>query len=148
MTESSTVFLWHSHQEPLYYRSDLIETPPTNWDELLATAKEVHSSNPDVYGFAIPTDITSGTDELLNFIYQNGGALVDDKGEITFDTEANVGTLEYLKQFNDEKLVPDVVSTARGDQATLFAMVILQCSYQVHGRRKHLIRPLIQHLTR
>ena len=105
----------------LYYRSDLIETPPTNWDELLATAKEVHSSNPDVYGFAIPTDITSGTDELLNFIYQNGGALVDDKGEITFDTEANVGTLEYLKQFNDEKLVPDVVSTARGDQATLFA---------------------------
>ena len=52
----------------LYYRSDLIETPPTNWDELLATAKEVHSSNPDVYGFAIPTDITSGTDELLNFI--------------------------------------------------------------------------------
>lgn len=105
----------------LYYRSDLIETPPTNWDELLETAKEVHSSNPDVYGFAIPTDITSGTDELLNFIYQNGGALVDDKGEITFDTEANVGTLEYLKQFNDEKLVPDVVSTARGDQATLFA---------------------------
>ena len=52
---------------------------------------------------------------------QNGGALVDDKGEITFDTEANVGTLEYLKKFNDEKLVPDVVSTARGDQATLFA---------------------------
>lgn len=105
----------------LYYRSDLIEMAPTNWDELFETAKKVHAENSDVYGFAIPTDITSGTDELLNFIYQNDGALVDDKGNITFSTDANVGTLEYLKKFNDEKLVPDVVSTARADQAKLFA---------------------------
>lgn len=105
----------------LYYRSDLIEMAPTNWDELFETAKKVHAENSDVYGFAIPTDITSGTDELLNFIYQNDGALVDDKGDITFSTDANVGTLEYLKKFNDEKLVPDVVSTARADQAKLFA---------------------------
>lgn len=105
----------------LYYRSDLIEMAPTNWDELFETAKKVHAENSDVYGFAIPTDITSGTDELLNFIYQNDGALVDDKGNITFRTDANVGTLEYLKKFNDEKLVPDVVSTARADQAKLFA---------------------------
>ena len=104
----------------LYYRSDLIETAPTDWNELFDIAKEVHTNNPDVYGFAIPTDVTSGTDELLNFIYQNDGALVDDKGEITFSTQANIETLEYLKKFNDEKLVPDVVSTARGDQATLF----------------------------
>lgn len=105
----------------LYYRSDLIEMAPTNWDELFETAKKVHAENSDVYGFAIPTDITSGTDELLNFIYQNDGALVDDKGNITFSTDANVGTLEYLKKFNDEGLVPDVVSTARADQAKLFA---------------------------
>lgn len=105
----------------LYYRSDLIEMAPTNWDELFETAKKVHAENSDVYGFAIPTDITSGTDELLNFIYQNDGALVDDKGDITFSTDANVGTLEYLKKFNDEGLVPDVVSTARADQAKLFA---------------------------
>lgn len=105
----------------LYYRSDLIEMAPTNWDELFETAKKVHAENSDVYGFAIPTDITSGTDELLNFIYQNDGALVDDKGNITFSTDANVGTLEYLKKFDDEGLVPDVVSTARADQAKLFA---------------------------
>ena len=105
----------------LYYRSDLIDKAPTNWDELYETAKEVKAKNEGIYGFAIPTDVTSGTDELLNFIYQNDGALVDDKGEITFSTEANAGTLEFLKKFNDEKLVPDVVSTARGDQAKLFA---------------------------
>ena len=105
----------------LYYRSDLIDKAPTTWDELFNTAKEVKAKNSDIYGFAIPTDITSGTDELLNFVYQNNGALVNDKGEYTFNTEANVGTLEYLKKFNDEGLVPDVVSTARADQAKLFA---------------------------
>ena len=96
----------------LYYRSDLIDKAPTTWDELFNTAKEVKTKNSDIYGFAIPTDITSGTDELLNFVYQNNGALVNDKGEYT---------LEYLKKFNDEGLVPDVVSTARADQAKLFA---------------------------
>lgn len=105
----------------LYYRSDLIDKAPTTWDELFNTAKEVKTKNSDIYGFAIPTDITSGTDELLNFVYQNNGALVNDKREYTFNTEANVGTLEYLKKFNDEGLVPDVVSTARADQAKLFA---------------------------
>lgn len=105
----------------LYYRSDLIDKAPTTWDELFNTAKEVKTKNSDIYGFAIPTDITSGTDELLNFVYQNNGALVNDNGEYTFNTEANVGTLEYLKKFNDEGLVPDVVSTARADQAKLFA---------------------------
>ena len=53
----------------LYYRTDLIETAPTNWDELFATAEKVKKENPDMYGFAVPTDITSGTDELFNFIY-------------------------------------------------------------------------------
>ena len=76
----------------LYYRSDLIDKAPTTWDELFNTAKEVKTKNSDIYGFAIPTDITSGTDELLNFVYQNNGALVNDKGEYTFNTEANVGT--------------------------------------------------------
>ncbi len=105
----------------LYYRSDLIEKAPSNWDELYETAKSVKAANPDIYGFAFPTDVTSGTDELLNFIYQNKGALVDSEGNYSFNTPENVATLEYLKKFNEDGLVPDVVSTARADQASLFA---------------------------
>lgn len=104
----------------LYYRTDLVPTPPTNWEELLNTAKEVKAANPDVYGFAIPTDITSGTDELLNFIYQNKGRMVNEKGEYTLNTPENIATLEYLKSFQDAGVIPDPVSTARSDQAKLF----------------------------
>ena len=104
----------------LYYRKDLIDTPPTTWDELLETAKEVKAKNADMYGFAIPTDITSGTDELFNFIYQNGGSATDAEGNIKLDTKENIETLEYLKEFQTAGLIPDPIGTARGDQAQLF----------------------------
>ena len=104
----------------LYYRTDLIETPPITWDELLATAEEVTKANPEIYGFAIPTDITSGTDELFNFIYQNGGSATDDDGNIKLVTAENIETLEFLKEFNDKKIIPDPVATSRSDQAKMF----------------------------
>lgn len=104
----------------LYYRTDLVKTPPKNWNELLATAQEVHKANPKVYGFSVPTDIQSGTDELLNFIYQNNGKIVDKEGKFVLNSKENIETLEYLKKFNKDGVIPDPVSTARGDQATLF----------------------------
>ena len=57
-----------------------------------------------MYGFAIPTDITSGTDELFNFIYQNGGSATDKEGNIQLATPENIEALEYLKKFNDTDL--------------------------------------------
>ncbi|MFV0499777.1 MAG: extracellular solute-binding protein [Bacilli bacterium] len=104
----------------LYYRKDLIKNVPTTWDELLNTSKEISANNPDMYGFAIPTDITSGTDELFNFIYQNGGSATDKEGNIKLSTPENIATLEYLKKFNDAGIIPDPVDTSRSDQAQLF----------------------------
>ncbi len=104
----------------LYYRTDLIETVPKTWEELIATAEAVTKENPEVYGFAIPTDITSGTDELFNFIYQNGGSATDKDGNIKLATTENIKTLEFLKEFNDKKIIPDPVATSRSDQAKMF----------------------------
>lgn len=104
----------------LYYRTDLIQNPPKNWDELLQTAREVHAKDSKVYGFAIPTDLESGTDEIFNFIYQNGGRIVDKDGKYTLNSKENVEALTYLKKFSDEGLIPDPVSMKRNDQATLF----------------------------
>ena len=104
----------------LYYRKDLIPTPPTTWDELLETAKKVKSENPDMYGFAIPTDLTSGTDELLNFIYQNGGSVTDADGNIKLNTKENVETLNFLKKFQEAGIIPDPIATERSSQAPMF----------------------------
>lgn len=104
----------------LYYRKDLIKEAPKTWEELLTTAEKVHEENPNIYGFAIPTDITSGTDELFNFIYQNGGAATDKDGNIKLSTPENIKTLEFLKRFNDKKIIPDPVATKRAGQAQMF----------------------------
>lgn len=104
----------------LYYRKDLISTPPTTWDELLETAKKVKVDNPDMYGFAIPTDLTSGTDELLNFIYQNKGTVTDAEGNIKLNTKENVATLNYLKKFQEAGVIPDPIATERSSQAPMF----------------------------
>lgn len=101
----------------LFYRSDLIENPPTTWDELYETAKKINAEK-GMYGFAIPGDPTTGTDELLNFIYQGEGKIVDKDGNFTIDSPENIETLKYLAQFKD--IVPDVVSTKRSDQAQMF----------------------------
>lgn len=101
----------------LYYRSDLIETPPTNWDELLEIALKVNEEH-GIYGFSIPTDITHGTPELLNFIYQNEGRMVDENGDYTLNSDENVEALEYLSKFKD--IIPDPVGTKRSDQTDIF----------------------------
>src|SRR5699024_4795404 len=98
---------------------DLIDTPPTTWAELFGTATMVNEEH-DIYGFAIPTDISSGTDEILNFIYQNEGSITDEEGNIQLATPENIETLELLKTFNDANLIPEPVSTARSDQAPMF----------------------------
>lgn len=101
----------------LYYRSDLIENPPTTWEELLETAKAVNEEH-GIYGFSLPTDIEAGTDEILNFIFQGGGLIVDEAGDFIINSPENVITLDYLKEFVG--IIPDPVGTARKDQVDLF----------------------------
>ncbi len=104
----------------LFYRTDLIDTPPTTWDELYETAKKVQEENPDIKGFAIPTDITHGADELLNFIYQAGGRVVDEEGNYTLNTPENIEAFEFLAKFGEDDLIPDPVGTKRKDLPALF----------------------------
>ena len=104
----------------LFYRSDLIDQAPANWEELLETAETVSAEN-DMYGFAIPTDLGNGAHELMSFIYQNEGYVVDENGEFTINSDANVETLEYLALFNEQDgVIPNVVETDRDEQVQMF----------------------------
>lgn len=102
----------------LFYRSDLIEKPPTNWDELLETARAVNEEH-GIYGFGIPGDQSATTTaELLSFFYQGGGRVTDEAGNFVINSPENIATLEYLTEFAD--IVPNPVGLNRDDQATLF----------------------------
>lgn len=104
----------------LYYRSDLIKTPPTNWQELLETTKLVKSEHPDMYGFSLTTDIKEGTDEILDFIYQNNGTVTDEQGNIKLNTKENIDTLNYLKEFQKSGVISDPIGTTTESQVQMF----------------------------
>ncbi|SDX12232.1 extracellular solute-binding protein [Celeribacter indicus] len=66
---------------------------PTTWEELLAAAKAV-SENTDADGFGMPADTTdTAMHAWMNFLYSNGGAILDADGNVTFDSPAVVETL-------------------------------------------------------
>ncbi|RLK63374.1 sugar ABC transporter substrate-binding protein [Atopobacter sp. AH10] len=100
----------------LFYRKDLIKEAPKTWEDLKKVAQEQTTDKQK--GFAIPTDVTSGTDEILNFIYQGGGQIVDKKGDFVINSKENIATLTYLVSL--KKFIPDPVSTSRRDQSKQF----------------------------
>lgn len=104
----------------LYYRSDLMEEAPTNWEELLETARQLKEENPDMYTFYLPIDGPGTSIELMSFFYQNDGYIFNEAGEYEVNNPANVETLEYLKQFVDEELVPNPLDSERDGAGQMF----------------------------
>jgi multiple sugar transport system substrate-binding protein len=123
---SSTVYDGRNYGVPvgsnnlaLYYNKDYFEQaglkPPTNWEELQSTAKELTQG--DVFGFAVSAVKTEeGTFQFLPFMLQAGADIID------FDSP---GTLKALTMMTDMVnagyMSRDVVAQKQADTATQFA---------------------------
>ncbi|RLV79413.1 extracellular solute-binding protein [Streptomyces rapamycinicus] len=95
----------------LYYRTDVFKEldlePPATQDELIATAKKIHSERPDLYGLAVGGAYTYGA---MPFIWANGGDLADEKGkfgsneyEAAIDSaDAQKGVKAYTSFFGND----------------------------------------------
>ena len=98
----------------LFYRTDLIDTPPTTWSELYETAKEVATD--DMYGFAMAGG--AGEDavfQYLPFIWSAGADINDLSAP---------GAVEPLQMFSDmiaEGIMSkDTVNHSQEDARILF----------------------------
>lgn len=97
---------WYVETRLLYYRSDIAEKAgiteaPTTWDELKTMAKAMQEKGGAKYGISLSPN---NWQEFLPFVWQNGGELVSDGGEFTFDTPEVVGALEFYQSFFKEGL--------------------------------------------
>ena len=97
---------WYVETRLLYYRSDIAEKAgiteaPTTWDELKTMAKAMKEKGGAKYGISLSPN---NWQEFLPFVWQNGGELVSDGGEFTFDTPEVVGALEFYQSFFKEGL--------------------------------------------
>lgn len=106
----------------LIYRSDLIEQPPTTWDELVETAKKVQEENEGMYGFAIAGAAhVSTTTQFFNYLLQNGGQVFDKDGNVTINSPEAVEALKFYSElYTKHKVVPNPVEYNRELLPVLF----------------------------
>ena len=92
---------WYVETRLLYYRTDIAEkagitSPPTSWDELKAMAEAMQQKGGAKYGISLSPN---NWQELLPFVWQNGGDVISDDGEFTFDSPENVEAIEFYQSF-------------------------------------------------
>ncbi|WP_243399747.1 ABC transporter substrate-binding protein [Arthrobacter glacialis] len=94
----------------LYYRKDLVATPPTTWEEMLAMCPIAKEKGIDCYAgqFAQYEGLTVNVAEAINTA---GGTIVDKDGKATVDTaEAKAGMTNLVQAYKDGNIPKQAVT--------------------------------------
>jgi multiple sugar transport system substrate-binding protein len=96
----------------MYARLDLMEeatgerTPPATLEEMEQAAAELVSP-PTLYPIGLTLGLAPDAHgQIASLIINNGGTLVDESGAPALDSPATVATLEQIKRWWDEGLIP------------------------------------------
>lgn len=111
----------------LYWNRDLYaaagldpNTPPATWDEMYEFAKTIQE-NTDADGFGLAAASFDNTmHQFLNYVYTNGGEVINADGEIVFDSPNNVQALEFYGKMA-EVSQPGPIAYDRAKLRPLFA---------------------------
>lgn len=88
---------WKFNTLIMFYRSDLIEQPPADWDGWLAAAEA--ASGDGVSGVGLSLAPASFTELFMDLVVLNGGQFLNDEGtEAAFNSPEGVEALEFLRE--------------------------------------------------
>lgn len=94
----------------LYYRKDLVPTPPKTWDEMMGMCDIAKKNNMGCYAgqFAKYEGLTVNTAEAIN---SAGGSILGDDGKPTLDTpEAKAGLENLVKAYQDGNIPKQAIT--------------------------------------
>lgn len=106
----------------LQYNKDLFDaagldypTADWTWDDLSAAAEALTDEEAGVVGLVTPLELP----RFLPFLYQAGGAVLDDEGNLVFDSPEAREALEFYASFSQNGTggAPSVVNAGWGGQA-------------------------------
>ena len=110
----------------LYYRTDLIKTPPQTWQDLLAVAQQANKP-PDVYGIGVSGKKFAELTEYVYYLYGNGGDFFvtnpdGSYGKCRVNDAAGVEALQFMVDLANKYKVtePNVGENDRGTLQDLF----------------------------
>jgi len=83
----------------LIYRADLIDEPPTTWDEFIDLAAEMTVGDPTTGDFEMTGTAwrPSNPEMWLTILEQAGGELLAEDGQVGFQTEEGLASVEFFE---------------------------------------------------
>ena len=108
----------------LYYRTDLVKTPPSNTDELLALCRKIADAEHGRYCLAYEA---GSFYHHAAWLHGEGGAILGADGRPHLATPEGVRALQFVRSLVDQRLIPDettgaVVSELFNDGRAAFAI--------------------------
>ncbi|MCT1577173.1 ABC transporter substrate-binding protein [Oceanobacillus kimchii] len=91
----------------LYYRTDIVDTPPETWDDLIAQAEELKGEEGTEFGYLMQSAQYEGLiTNAIEFIASYGGEVVNENNEVVVDSPETVKALEKMKEVVGSDFVP------------------------------------------
>lgn len=119
---------WLLDQKYFYYNEDIlnqagITKPPATWEEMVDQAKVIKEQGlveyPIVWSWG---QYEASICDWVTLLYGNGGALVDDAGNPTFNNDKGVATLSWMLQTIEDGITnPASVSYVEEDVRNVFS---------------------------
>ncbi len=108
---------YNSNAGFLYYRTDLVDTPPTTWEEMCEVATSA-AEEEGIAGFVGQGARYEGfVVNWLEYYWSNGGELYnEDQTQVTFDTAAAAEVTEFMNENLDTCFAPGF-NTAQEEEA-------------------------------
>lgn len=95
----------------LYYRKDLVKTPPATWDEYFEEAKRwtrrLNEKSPTMFGASFTALAGSEQPKVFySVMWSMGGWILDEQGRVGVDSPGAVAAGEFYAKLRDAKLLP------------------------------------------
>ncbi|MBI4573681.1 MAG: extracellular solute-binding protein [candidate division NC10 bacterium] len=95
----------------LYYRKDLVKTPPATWDEYFEEAKRwtrrYNEKSPTMFGASFTALAGSEQPKVFySVMWSMGGWILDDQGRVGVDSPGAIAAGEYYARLRDAKVIP------------------------------------------
>ncbi|MDC3416631.1 extracellular solute-binding protein [Aquibacillus sp. 3ASR75-54] len=98
----------------LFYRKDIVETPPTTWDELIEMAEEYKGENGTDIGYALQANQYEGlVVNAIEFIEGYGGSVIDENGEVVINSPEAIKGIEKMIEIVQSDITPSNIVNFR-----------------------------------
>lgn len=105
----------------LYYRSDIIPTPPKTYMELVEMSKKYRKRNGIKYGYVFQGQAYEGlVCNALEFIWNNGGDVIKDNKVVINSPQSIEGLQQLIDIVNSDVATPDVLNFQEEDARIAF----------------------------